>query len=172
MVVVSSQGAPSVRGTVLSSLNSTMRRIDLSCKLLAPIAAGLLMSLKSTIAAAVFIAVWNALSTFGEYYFLHIVYQKVPALAEKAVPTLERTTPALEPDFEAGDLEEEALVSEGVLLRPRAVSRGRWLEMVRSGLRDVLAPVRSFVSGWRLYAKQETVLAGVALALLYLTVLR
>jgi iron-regulated transporter 1 len=150
-------------------MNSIMRRIDLSCKLLAPVAAGLLMSLKSTVAAAAFIAVWNALSTFGEYYFLYIVYRKVPALAETRYGGAEQFGHDRGPDSGFEMLEEEG--ASAVLRNESAVERG-WLERVKSGVRKVLAPVKGFSEGWKLYAKQETVLAGVALALLYFTVLR
>jgi iron-regulated transporter 1 len=163
---VSNQASAPARSTVLSSMNSIMRRIDLSCKLLAPVAAGLLMSLKSTVAAAVFIAVWNALSTFGEYYFLHIVYTKVPALAEKRCGGAEQFGHDRGPGSGF-----EMLEGEGAGADEAAVERG-WLVRVKSGVKKVVAPVKGFSEGWKLYAKQETVLGGVALALLYFTVLR
>lgn len=166
---MSNQAIARARGSVLSSMNSIMRRIDLSCKLLAPVAAGLLMSLKSTVAAAVFIAVWNVLSTFGEYYFLHIVYRKVPALAEKRYGGAEDFGHDRRPDSGFEMLEEEGA---GAPLKNEFTADRGWLGRVKSGVKKVVAPVKGFLEGWSLYAKQETVLAGVALALLYFTVLR
>lgn len=67
----------------LANLNAVTRAIDLSCKILAPTVAGLVMTYASLIIAAVMIAVWNVLSVFVEYALLRKVYNMVPRLAIK-----------------------------------------------------------------------------------------
>lgn len=61
-----------------------MRRIDLSCKLLAPIVVGFMMSSVSVLASAILIAVWNVTSVGVEYWLLHYVYMAMPVLQKKS----------------------------------------------------------------------------------------
>lgn len=68
----------------LTKINSVMRRIDLSCKLLAPIVVGFMMSSVSVLASPVLIAVWNIISVGIEYWLLHHVYVSMPALQQKS----------------------------------------------------------------------------------------
>jgi iron-regulated transporter 1 len=79
-VVVIAEQAPGS----LTRINSVMRRIDLSCKLLAPVAVGFLMSYASMLASAVLIAIWNVSSVGLEYGLLYIVYTAVPILQQKS----------------------------------------------------------------------------------------
>ena len=60
-----------------------MRRIDLSCKLLAPVAVGFMMTLVSVLSSAVLIAVWNVTSVGIEYWLLHYVYMARPILQHR-----------------------------------------------------------------------------------------
>ncbi|WCJ37167.1 Solute carrier family 40 member 1 [Euphorbia peplus] len=55
-VVVMSEGKPP---GVLTNMNSIIRRIDLTCKLLAPVVSGLLISFVSVKASAMASAIWN-----------------------------------------------------------------------------------------------------------------
>lgn len=64
-------------------MNAVVRSIDLSCKILAPIAVGGIMSVSNLKISAVFIAVWNVVSLFIEYGLLRKVYNLVPRLAIK-----------------------------------------------------------------------------------------
>ena len=64
-------------------MNAVLRRIDLSTKLLAPIAVGQIMTYASMLAGAIFIAGWNFVSMFVEYYLIWRVYVAVPRLAYK-----------------------------------------------------------------------------------------
>jgi hypothetical protein len=68
----------------LTQINAAMRRIDLSCKLLAPVAVGFMMSSVSVLASAVLIAVWNVSSVGVEYWLLHHVYMAMPILQQKS----------------------------------------------------------------------------------------
>ncbi|GAB9477505.1 hypothetical protein Gpo141_00014590, partial [Globisporangium polare] len=73
----------------LAHLNTTMRRIDLSCKILAPMAFGIIMDFagddpttRAMIGAAA-VGIWNLLSTPLEYFMTRDVYDLNPALAVK-----------------------------------------------------------------------------------------
>ncbi|TYZ68535.1 hypothetical protein PybrP1_000159 [[Pythium] brassicae (nom. inval.)] len=73
----------------LAHLNTTMRRIDLSCKILAPMAFGVIMDFAGTdpttraMTGAAVVAIWNVLSTPLEYFMTRDVYELSPALAVK-----------------------------------------------------------------------------------------
>ncbi|EQC29889.1 hypothetical protein SDRG_12433 [Saprolegnia diclina VS20] len=76
--------------TRLGDWNTTMRRIDLSCKLLAPAAFGILMDYagsdpmtRATVGAAA-VGVWNLMSAPLEYAMVRDVYALVPALANSS----------------------------------------------------------------------------------------
>ncbi|OEL29630.1 Solute carrier family 40 member 1 [Dichanthelium oligosanthes] len=77
-VVVMSCGHPPA---LLTGINSVVRRIDLSCKLLAPVFSGLVFSFVSAQASAVALALWNVASVGLEYWLFVSVYNGVPALA-------------------------------------------------------------------------------------------
>jgi iron-regulated transporter 1 len=73
----------------LAHLNTTMRRIDLSCKILAPMAFGIIMDFagsdpttRAMIGAAA-VGIWNLLSTPLEYFMTKDIYNLNPALAVK-----------------------------------------------------------------------------------------
>eukprot|EP00052_Salpingoeca_macrocollata_P023777 m.210051 g.210051 ORF g.210051 m.210051 type:complete len:585 (+) comp22103_c0_seq3:502-2256(+) len=71
---------------LLSKTNSTLRRIDLSCKILAPLAVGLIMTYAGTLAGALLIGAWNAITFPLEYILLDWVYKSFPELHHKEVP--------------------------------------------------------------------------------------
>ena len=64
-------------------MNAWLLRIDLAAKLLAPLKAGLLMTLVSVSAACLLIAIWSICSWGIEFWLLNVVYRSVPALALK-----------------------------------------------------------------------------------------
>ncbi|OWY92155.1 Ferroportin transmembrane protein, partial [Phytophthora megakarya] len=71
----------------LAKLNTTMRRIDLSCKILGPMAFGFIVDFagndvttRAMIGAAV-VGLWNLISMPLEYYMTHDIYHLVPELA-------------------------------------------------------------------------------------------
>jgi hypothetical protein len=69
----------------LPGMTAVLRRIDLTTNILAPVGVGQIMTYGSLFIGAVFIASWNLLSFFVEYYLLWKVYQSVPALAVKTI---------------------------------------------------------------------------------------
>lgn len=64
-------------------MNSVMRTIDLTTKILAPVAIGALISYWSQMSGAIFIAGWNVVSCFAEIYLLHLIYKWMPQLGVK-----------------------------------------------------------------------------------------
>lgn len=60
-----------------------MRRIDLSCKLLAPALTGVILQKTDGFSTTVIVAAWNIVSFFGELCLLWIVYKLIPSLAFK-----------------------------------------------------------------------------------------
>lgn len=145
----------------LAQMNSVMRCIDLSCKLLAPVLVGALMSFLSPLWCAVAIASWNALSFGFEYWFLHKAYWSITALQLKA-PSQEKSTGPRNLVLEDTQLElvgtyQPVEVDEDFARYEKATPRNSFWE-------------KTF-GGWRVYCQQEVALAGVSLALLYFTVL-
>ncbi|KAF2306498.1 hypothetical protein GH714_018717 [Hevea brasiliensis] len=77
-VVVISEGHPP---HVLTKMNSIIRRIDLTCKLLAPVVAGFIISFVSVKASAMTLVIWNTSAVLMEYWFFTSVYRGIPSLA-------------------------------------------------------------------------------------------
>lgn len=67
---------------VLREMNSQMRRIDLFCKLVSPLAVALLDGLSSTVAIAATLGV-NLASSIVEYMLIAWVYKKTPMLSKE-----------------------------------------------------------------------------------------
>ena len=66
---------------MLSSLNARLRRIDLLCKLLAPLFVSALSTFMPYLWAAVVMAAFQLLSLVVELFWLGVVYRSCPALA-------------------------------------------------------------------------------------------
>eukprot|EP00644_Phytophthora_capsici_P006411 jgi/Phyca11/554939/estExt2_Genewise1Plus.C_PHYCAscaffold_660087 len=88
-VVIIAQDNGADRSASLAKLNTTLRRIDLACKLLGPLAFGVIMdfagrdpSTRAMIGSAT-VAIWNGLSTPLEYFLTRDIYELVPGLATK-----------------------------------------------------------------------------------------
>ncbi|KAK0713701.1 Ferroporti-1 [Lasiosphaeria miniovina] len=151
-VVVITEGNAAAR----TDLNARMRRIDLLCKLLGPLAI-------STIAAAfsVPVAVWatfgmNLASIAVEYVFIAQVYHMVPRLSREH-PREQRGEPELQEDGRlliSNEADEQA---------PGLVSSGPTARVAKTG--EVLF---SFLAA---YFSHPAFLPSFSLALLYLTVL-
>ena len=133
-VVVMCGGHPPA---VLTRTNSAIRRIDLSCKLLAPVLSGLVISFVSTQASAVALALWNVASVWLVYWLFVSVYNGVPALGANG---LARDTAAPEVDEAAQGHGQDA---------------SDWSERLTARL-SVLPCWES----WAVYARQEVVLPG------------
>ena len=141
-----------------------MRRIDLTCAILAPVAVGLIMTLGSNVAGIFFICGWNIISFFAEYYLLLLTYRAVPRLAVKHS--------AAEPkDNIRGSV--ESLHNKDEFSKIAGEEDLNLLEHYEESgcFQKVLERIRSFWQGWRIYFRQPVALAGTSLACLYLTVL-
>ncbi|XP_006657054.1 solute carrier family 40 member 1-like isoform X2 [Oryza brachyantha] len=142
-VVVIAGGHPAA---VLTGINSVIRRIDLSCKLLAPVLSGFIISFVSMQASAAALALWNLAAVWVEYWLFVSVYAGFPALSESSQLSRRR----------AADDNEAAV-------QPRT-------DRTAAALTERLSIIPCWES-WVVYARQEVVLPGVALAFLYFTVL-
>lgn len=149
---------------VLTNINSMMRRIDLVCKLLSPVISGFIISFISLKASAMTLAVWNIISVWLEYWLFTSVYDGIPALEESSQRRVSRLA--------LRDMGESSSVSQQIeRLLPNDVdarsAERSWKVKVFNWFSKV-----PFVSAWKVYLEQDTVLPGVALALLFFTVLR
>ncbi|KAI3674791.1 hypothetical protein L2E82_51907 [Cichorium intybus] len=164
-VVVISEGHSS---NLLTEMNSRIRRIDLICKLFAPVATGFIISFVSLIASAACLAIWNILSVFLQYWLLNSVYKGIPALQESSkkrglkntiTTDHEHASPCISqeqtrPHHNTDDLSEDVLSSN---------------LMVKKCIKSICDS--PFIRAWRVYLQQDVVLPGISLALLYFTVL-
>uniref|UniRef100_A0ACD6AEP9 Uncharacterized protein n=1 Tax=Avena sativa TaxID=4498 RepID=A0ACD6AEP9_AVESA len=149
---------------VLANTNSVIRRIDLSCKLLAPVLSGFVISFVSTQASAAALAMWNVASVGLQYWLFVSVYSGVPALGEndrqRRVPAAaavlpsssEMVAPAADEEVQKQGQEEE--------------DASDW----KVGVTKQLSRLPCWES-WAVYTRQEVMLPGFALAILYFTVL-
>ncbi|KAL0544826.1 hypothetical protein IC582_019952 [Cucumis melo] len=159
VVVISERRPPEV----LTNINSMMRRIDLVCKLLSPVISGFIISFISLKASAMTLAVWNIISVWLEYWLFTSVYDGIPALEESSQRRVSRLA--------LRDMGESSSVSQQIeRLLPNDVdarsAERSWKVKVFNWFSKV-----PFVRAWKVYLEQDTVLPGVALALLFFTVL-
>ncbi|CAI5744133.1 unnamed protein product [Peronospora destructor] len=88
-VVVIAQNSGVERSSALMDLNSNLRRIDLACKILGPLAFGVIMDFagrdptKRAMIGVSTVAIWNGLSTPLEYFMTRDIYTLIPELATK-----------------------------------------------------------------------------------------
>ena len=88
-VVIIAQHSGMERSSALMRLNSTLRRIDLACKMLGPLAFGVIMDFagrdptKRAMIGVSTVAIWNGLSTPLEYFMTRDIYALIPELATK-----------------------------------------------------------------------------------------
>ncbi|KAG0481154.1 hypothetical protein HPP92_011686 [Vanilla planifolia] len=155
-VVVISNGQ---RPEVLTRMNSIIRRIDLICKLFAPVLTGFIISFVSLVASAVILALWNVLSVWLEYWLWMSVYNGIPALKVNKPGRKVDCFSCLWPETPLGESVENA---EG--------GRGMDMSKLKKEIMECLSKLLCF-DAWIVYFKQDVVLPGVALALLYFTVL-
>ncbi|KAK9817604.1 hypothetical protein WJX74_011025 [Apatococcus lobatus] len=151
----------------LSQVNAGMRRIDLSCSIAAPIAAGFLMTMASTRAAVMVISLWNAAACLPECLLLGHALKHSAALRAPKEHQKELELQALGV-FSAGytnPAAAAAAAAAGLANHPPTHSMGSHL------LSAARAWLQSLWGSWRAYWTQPTFAAAIALALLYLTVL-
>ena len=72
---------------MFTAMTSRMRAIDLTTAILSPVATGQIVYFIALQYAAVFIAGWNLVSVFIEYFLIWKVYMEVPALKSKMFKT-------------------------------------------------------------------------------------
>ncbi|CAN1142110.1 Solute carrier family 40 member 2 [Linum perenne] len=157
-VVVISEGHSA---DVLTQMNSTIRRIDLICKLLAPVASGFIISFVSIKASAVTLVCWNTVAVWLEYLLYMSVYKGMPALLHNNQKRVSRLLQQ--------PIDPEKGASTSPLISPESMSSS-----VSEGCKEKMGEWLSkapFIMAWRVYLKQNVVLPGVALALLNFTVL-
>ncbi|KAF0901856.1 hypothetical protein E2562_006478 [Oryza meyeriana var. granulata] len=153
-VVVIADGHPPA---VLTRINSVIRRIDLSCKLLAPVLSGFVISFASMQASAAALSAWNLAAVWLQYWLFVSVYTGFPALSESSQLSRRRATAAdAAADEAAVQLQTHG---GGEPDRKRATTLAEQLSIIPCW------------ESWVVYARQEVVLPGVALAFLYFTVL-
>ncbi|KAH1256488.1 Solute carrier family 40 member 2 [Glycine max] len=159
-LLVISEGQPP---EFLTKMNSVTRRIDLTCKLLAPVVTGFIISFVSLKASAITLALWNTVSVWVEYWLFTSVYKGIPALGQSSQRRMARL---LESDQERSNP-----TLEGDRLLP--VTDGSSELVDRKCSKKLYEKISEipYIAAWRVYLQQEVVLPGLALALLFFTVL-
>lgn len=150
---------------VLTKMNSIIRRIDLTCKLLAPAITGFIISFVSLQASAMTLAIWATATVWVEYWLFMSVYKGIPALAESRQRRIRRSMPIDMEQSTSMPRERESLLSHDE--NNAELAEKRWRRKIIDWISN--APC---VGAWQVYLKQEVVLPGVSLALLFFTVLR
>lgn len=145
---------------VLTRMNSVLRRIDLTCKLFAPVVSGFIISFVSLKASAMTLAIWNTVSVWLQYWLLISVYSGIPSLNESSQ---KRTSKISESDSSCQGINSSASIDSGSLM----LIDNNWKRKMVKWVQMVLC-----ISAWTVYLRQDVVISGVALALLYFTVLR
>ncbi|KAH1266306.1 Solute carrier family 40 member 1 [Glycine max] len=148
---------------LLTKMNSVTRRIDLSCKLLVPVISGFIISFVSLKASAITLALWTTVSVWVEYWLFTSVYHGIPALVQSSQRRMERL---IQCDMEMNNqtMEKDSLLpvtDDGSELADRKA---------RKKISERILEI-PYIAAWRVYLQQEVVLPGLALALLFFTVL-
>lgn len=126
-VVIIAQSSGAERSSALMSLNTILRRVDLACKLLGPLAFGVIMDFAGpnpttrAMMGASTVAIWNGLSTPLEYFMTRDIYNLVPALAIKGESS--------EPSNDASGTEDRQAFVDGQSTLSRYV--GMWRNYLR-----------------------------------------
>ncbi|OVA17219.1 Ferroporti-1 [Macleaya cordata] len=160
-VIVISNGQPP---EVLTEMNSVIRRIDLICKLFAPVVTGFIISFVSLAASAVALALWNIISVWLQYWLLSSVYNGIPALSENSERRKARFAENDPLESSSISPETESLLSH--LRSDSALGEHNWKQKLIECLTKIPC-----IDAWTVYLQQDVVLPGIALALLYFTVL-
>ncbi|CAL5389949.1 unnamed protein product [Camellia sinensis] len=159
VVVISEGHAPEY----LTQMNSVIRRIDLICKLFAPVVTGFIISFVSLKASALALSIWNTLSVCLQYWLLMSVYNGIPSLRERNQKRVTRHSPMPE-ESPSTSQEQRSFLSNAENGSELSKTNGKWT-ISRWFSKS------PYISAWRVYLQQDVVLPGVALALLYFTVL-
>ncbi|KAH7351895.1 hypothetical protein KP509_19G019300 [Ceratopteris richardii] len=161
----------------LTKMNSTMRRLDLACTLLAAVFVGFIMSAMSVVASAIGMATWNITCVGIEYWLLLSVYNGTPRLHE------EKASYHLVSEM---DIQKLVAQNSDVLFKedkapckqspcPNNLNSFQLsLALLNNHGTFLWHKVRtlSVFDGWKVYLRQESMLAGIAFSLLSVSVLR
>lgn len=170
----------------LAAMNAWMVRLDLTSMILSPLIAGQIMTSFGRLYGCIYIALWNVVSFFFEYFALRSLYTSCPTLALKSKKK------NLEKGEKNQNLDENNLcdlcnlpvvscvhsedvqhlfpnTDEKIIVEKRQ-SMAKNGNLRRSSV--LRRPIDSIFKGWKVYYRQQpTFFAGLGLALLYLTVL-
>lgn len=146
-------------------MNSVIRRIDLTCKLFAPVVTGSIISFVSLKASAMTLAIWNTVSVWLEYWLLTAVYNGIPALSDSNQKKLSKISQ--NDSGESTSAYQEIKSSYSFNGGDSASANNCCKRKITEWIKNALS-----ISAWTVYLQQDVVLPGVALALLYFTVLR
>lgn len=132
--------------------------------LLAPVVTGFIISFVSLKASAVTFACWATITVWVEYWLFISVFKGIPALGESNQRRVSRRLPN-DPEESSSSEERRSLLS---LDRNNTDSHETswWKKLVRR-----ISNGPSLVP-WKIYLQQDVILPGIALALLFFTVLR
>ncbi|KAK9723604.1 hypothetical protein RND81_05G011400 [Saponaria officinalis] len=145
---------------MLPKLNSVLRRIDLVCKLFAPVVSGFIVSFVSLTASALCLALWNIISVVLLYWLLNAVYNGIPALRLKDIKKREAVL-SRAPEASTSLIEQN----------PKILSEdGNDSVSAETGSIGCFSILPCF-GAWKIFLSQEVVLPGISLALLFFTVL-
>ncbi|XVE76638.1 hypothetical protein DITRI_Ditri12bG0189500 [Diplodiscus trichospermus] len=150
---------------LLTDMNSVIRRIDLTCKLAAPVITGFIISFVSLKASAMALAMWTTISVWVEYWLFMSVYNGIPALGVSSLRRILKVPQSeVQESISASHQESDnSLLNDGE-------SSGTAGKSSASKIIEWVSKV-PYIDSWRVYLRQVVVLPGVALALLYFTVL-
>lgn len=147
-VVVASMGS----SERLTSLNTSIRRIDLVCKVAAPLLVSLFIAVLPLSYTVLLLIIWNCVSFPFEYYFIGRVYRAVPGLSEPKPLELEYRAKAAEKGSGGG-------IDYSWMLSP-----SHHYGHVRNTF-------TRFVRDWKVYIHHPVLFPSLSVALLYFTVL-
>ncbi|GMJ08106.1 FERROPORTIN 2, ARABIDOPSIS THALIANA IRON-REGULATED PROTEIN 2, iron regulated 2 [Hibiscus trionum] len=162
-LVVISEGSPP---SLLTDMNSVIRRIDLTCKLVAPVISGFIISFVSLEASAMAFALWSTITVWVEYWLFMSVYNGIPALGINSKRRLiAKVSPSdqVEDTISTSQERNNSVFDEG----ENSASSGK---SSASRIIEWISKV-PYIDAWKVYLQQDVVLPGVALALLFFTVL-
>ncbi|XP_052286243.1 solute carrier family 40 member 1-like isoform X2 [Dreissena polymorpha] len=183
---------------VLATMTATLRRIDLMNSLVAPIATGQIMYYASAGIGALFIAGWNLVSVFVEYFLLQQVYKLCPTLArDKTDKPIEEEAHGAEELVVLKSSPEDVELHEGKIVADgpdqnqsktmvtesqseplndkstsKEVKKSPELDVKRKTVcQKMFSGILILVRGWKIYMGYQVAFAGLGLASLYMTVL-
>lgn len=144
-----------------------MRRIDLICKLVSPVMAGVLLAHSAILlpsmdaemaggfVTTVFVTLWNVVAFFAEVALMVTVHRLFPDLAVKQLRKNDKNS--------SKNGEAKGLISE----QQDSPICSKFSEIVAK----LISPYKTLKNGWGIYWRQEVNVVGFSIASIYLTVL-